>query len=317
MSVVVQVVYVTILGDIWFLAFYIKYFKTPDISMKNLIFYTLLVFSQIVLSSCEPQPLPPDKVEPTRDGHLALGNPDMATADPSNMNHYLMEKPQYALSYNNSRGSANWVSWHLSTAWKGNTARQDDFRGDPDLPAGFFKASSGSYSGSGFDRGHLCPSDDRDFSVVDNSATFLMTNMFPQAPNLNRITWLGFEDFCRNEMNKGQELYIIAGGYGQGGEGSNSIANTIASGKIIVPSHCWKIAVILPVGNNDLGRIGSNTRVIAIDMPNNQTVNQTFWGDYRVSVDFIEMVTGFDFLSKVPIGIQDALEEKADTGPTF
>ena len=285
--------------------------------MNTTYLFSMLFSLQLLLFSCSgPTVVPPDNTKATRDYHLAMGNPDNATTNSTNMNHYLMEKPQYILSYNNSRGSANWVSWHLSTAWKGTAARQDDFRGDDALPANFYKASSTAYSSSGFDRGHLCPSDDRDSSIADNSATFLMTNMFPQSPNLNRITWLGFEDFCRNTMNKGNELYIIAGGYGQGGEGSNGAANTVGSGSIVVPSHCWKIAVILPVGSNDVSRVAADTRVIAIDMPNNQTVNQTFWGDYRVSVDFLEMVTGFDFLSAIPVGIQAAIEEKADTGST-
>lgn len=252
----------------------------------------------------------------TRDSHLALGNPSNATKDINQKDNYLIEKPQFALSYNNAKGTANWVAWHLSTAWKGLAVRQDDFRGDPDLPAGFYKASSSAYSGSGFDRGHLCPSDDRDSSIADNSATFVMTNMIPQSPNLNRITWLGFEDYCRTMMNRGNELYIFAGGYGQGGEGSNGTANTIASGKINVPSHCWKIAVILPVGTDDLNRIDGNTRIIAIDMPNTQSVNQQFWGDYRVSIDFLEMVTGWDFLSKVNVGLQAQIEAKVDNGAT-
>src|SRR5689334_8619219 len=63
-------------------------------------------------------------VTATRDNNLAMGNP--SGAGTSNPNNYLMTKPQYVLSYNNARGSANWVSWHLSTAWKGTTPRQDN-----------------------------------------------------------------------------------------------------------------------------------------------------------------------------------------------
>ena len=48
---------------------------------------------------------------------------------------------------------------------------------------------STSYSGSGFDRGHNCPSADRTGSTADNTATFLMTNMMPQAPTNNQQTW--------------------------------------------------------------------------------------------------------------------------------
>src|SRR5947209_6364844 len=45
--------------------------------------------------------------------HLALGNPSGATDDPAHRDNYLMRKPYFALSYNNSKGTANWVSWRL------------------------------------------------------------------------------------------------------------------------------------------------------------------------------------------------------------
>ncbi len=254
---------------------------------------------------------------PTRDDNMALGNPSGATTSTSNMNNYLMDKVQYTLSYNNSKGMANWCSWHLSTAWKGSAARCNCFTSDVSLPSGYFRATTSNYTSTGFDRGHLCPSEDRDASDTDNAKTFLMTNMTPQAPNMNEVTWEAFETYCRTLMSAGNELYIIAGGYGTGGSGSSGgTTNTIASGSINVPSHFWKIAVILPVGTNDVSRITTSTRVIAIDMPNTQTVNTHTWDYYRTTVDAIETATGYDFLSNVSTSIQSTLESHVDAGPT-
>ena len=42
-----------------------------------------------------------------------LGNPDGATASPSNKEHFLMRRPQFDLSYNNTLHFPNWVAWHL------------------------------------------------------------------------------------------------------------------------------------------------------------------------------------------------------------
>lgn len=254
---------------------------------------------------------------PTRDDNIAMGNPSGATTNPSNMNNYLMVKSQYILSYNNSKGMANWVSWHLSAAWKGSATRCDCFTQDATLPSGYFKASTSNYTGTGFDRGHMCPSEDRDGSDSDNAATFKMTNMTPQAPNLNEATWEALEAYCRTLMSAGNELYIISGGYGTGGSGSaGGTTNTIASGAINVPSHFWKVVVVLPVGINDVSRVSTSTRVIAVDMPNTQTVNAHTWDYYRTTVDAIESATGYDFLSNVSTSIQSVIESRVDSGPT-
>jgi endonuclease G len=253
----------------------------------------------------------------TRDDNLAMGNPSNATTVTSNANNYLLSRSQYTLSYNNSRGSANWVSWHLSTAWKGNTPRCDCFLSDASLPSNFFKAVTSNYTNTGFDRGHLCNSEDRDGSDTDNAATFKMSNIIPQAPNLNQITYFALETYCRTLMNSGKELYIISGGYGSGGTGSNGGTTTkIANNSITVPSRIWKIIVVLPVGTNDIARVSTATRVIAVDMPNINTVNAQPWGYYRTTVDAIEASTGYNFLTNVPLTIQNILEAAVDNGPT-
>jgi endonuclease G len=185
------------------------------------------------------------------------------------------------------------------------------------IPSSFYRASSSGYAGSGFDRGHQVPSSHRNNNITDNAVTFLMSNIMPQAPNLNQITCSGLEQYCSALINSGYELYTYSGGYGSGGTGSNGgITYTIASGHMNVPSHFWKVVVALPVGNNDLNRISTSTRVIAVDMPNTQTVNANAWGTYRTSIDAIESATGFDFLSNLPATIQTTLEAIIDNGPT-
>ncbi|WP_035726275.1 DNA/RNA non-specific endonuclease [Eisenibacter elegans] len=294
-------------------------------------FYPLSLWAIVVLfvlGSCQQQrsdiaPQTPEELwlpgnvsgstaTPTRDNNLALGNPSGANSSHSN---YLMTKSQFAMSYNRFRGTPNWVSWHLSAAWLGSTPRQDDFRTDTALPADWYRVRPTDYQGSGFDRGHVCPSADRTGSVADNSATFLMTNMFPQSPNNNRITWEQLESYCRTLVRNGYELYIIAGQRGTGGTGSNGYATTIAGGNVTVPSITWKVIVVLPVGSNDLSRINNNTRVIAVNMPNNQTVNSKHWSAYRCSVRSLEQLTGYNFLSNVPQAIQDVIENRVDNVP--
>lgn len=152
-----------------------------------------------------------------------------------------MEKPQYSLSYNRSKGEPNWVAWRLDATWLGSVQRQNDFRPDPQLPTDWYHVTSEDYSGSGYDRGHMCPSGDRTRSIEDNSATFLMTNFVPQLATNNQGPWEDFESYCRTLANQGNEIYIISGGAG--------IAGTIAGGKVTVPQVTWKVALVLPNGN--------------------------------------------------------------------
>ena len=156
---------------------------------------------------------------------LILGNPSGATPDIANENNYLMPKPQYTISYNRSKATPNWVAWRLDTSWIGSTQRQDDYRPDPALPAGWYQVQDFDYSGSGYDRGHMCPSGDRTNSVANNSATFLMTNFVPQLSANNQGPWEDLESYCRILASQGNELYIFDGPYGNQG--------TIASGHVV------------------------------------------------------------------------------------
>jgi len=245
--------------------------------------------------------------------HLLLGNPSDAATDITTPDNFLLRKRQFALSYNNSLGTANWVAWHMSPYWRGSASRQNDFRPDPELPADFVAIRSSDYTGYGFDRGHLCPSADRLRTREDNSATFVMTNIIPQAPDLNQEPWRLLEEYCRDLVyQEGQELYIYAGGYGLGGSGTRGYANRINQGSITVPERYWKVILVIDYETNDLSRITPETRVIAVDMPNNQTADNKDWWEYRVSVDAIEATTGLDFFQPLADEIEETIEGMVD-----
>jgi endonuclease G len=254
----------------------------------------------------------PPVTSPGDNNHLLLGNPSNAEANISSAENYLMEGSYYVSSYSKSRSIPNWVSWHIGSSDLGSTARQDDFRSDGTLPTGWYQVSNSSYSGSGFDRGHNCPSADRTATVAANSSTFLMTNMMPQAPDNNQGPWADLENYTRSLVTAGNEVYVICGSYGSGGTGSKGgVTYTIDDGKITVPSNTWKVIVVLSNGNNDLGRITATTRVIAVNMPNTDGLNAN-WKTYRINVNAIETTTGYNLLSNVPTAIQDAIESVTD-----
>ncbi|MDP2324118.1 MAG: DNA/RNA non-specific endonuclease, partial [Gammaproteobacteria bacterium] len=120
---------------------------------------------------------------------MVLGNPSNSTADPANNISYLIQRDQFALDYNDQRGVPNWVSWNLTTDDLGSSGRSPVFFADPDLPPTFYVVQPTDYQGSGYDRGHMCPSGDRTITRADNDVTFYMSNMVPQAPDNNQGVW--------------------------------------------------------------------------------------------------------------------------------
>ena len=267
-------------------------------SLKQKSFY-LLAIIVIFVAGCINL-FPPS----IANNHLLLGNPSQATPNPSNFNNYLIEKSQYALSYNREKGIANWVSWQLNKSWLGTSDRQDDFRADDGLPQGWDQVSPTDYNNSGYDRGHLAPSADRTNSIENNSVTFLMTNIIPQTPDNNRGAWADLEKYSRSLVDQGKELYIIAGGSGKKG--------TIAKGKVTVPRETWKIIVVLDQPGAGIKGISNNTRIIAVNIPNNQGIKNKNWQSFRVSVDQLQKATGYNFLSTVDASLQKSLESKID-----
>jgi DNA/RNA endonuclease G (NUC1) len=258
-----------------------------------------------VVAAGAPAPQPPSV-------HLAFGNPSNAVADLQQSNNYLMEKPSFSLSYNKDKGTPNWVSWHLENDWTGSLPRNDTFRADPAVSPDWYRVQSTDYFASGFDRGHMTPNADRDnpASIPLNQETFLMSNMVPQAPNNNQGPWADFENFLRTLL-PANEVYIVAGPAGVGGSGDNGPANTIANGHVTVPAYTWKVALILPLGDNDISRVNASTRTIAVIMPNNNTINSD-WHAYLTTVDAVESLTGYDFFANVPDIVENSIEAGVD-----
>ncbi len=199
--------------------------------------------------------------------YLALGNPSGATNDVSNSNNYLMVNDEFAMSYNRSRSSANWVAWRISKSDMSDLQREDSYRPDDRLPNGWTRITPADYSRSGYTRGHLCPSADRDKSPESMAATFLMTNMVPQTYDLNAGPWLELESELRRLAWRGNDVYVIAGVYGE---------KERIKRKLSVATNNWKIAVIIRSGSG-VDSIGEKTRIIAVDMPNIDGIKDSSW----------------------------------------
>ena len=239
---------------------------------------------------------------------MQLGNPSGATSDTTNHAHYLIQRDQFAMDYNDTTHEPNWVSWDLTSDDVGGSGRSN-FIVDTNLPGGFYQVLTTDYSGSGYDRGHMCPSADRTVTTTDNQAVFVMSNMIPQAPDNNQGVWASFENYCRSLASAGNEILITSGPSGFAG-------STIASG-VAIPGYTWKIAVVVPLGpGSAVDRIiaagAANIRVIAIKIPNIAGVRSTPWENFVTSPAQIQADTGLTFFTALPAPIASAFRSVVD-----
>ena len=213
----------------------------------------------------------------------------------------LTMNPTIDASYNVDRGIPNWVAWHLERTDLG-PAERSDWATDVSLPAAW-RITPFDYKGTGYTRGHMCPSGDRTDTPENNRATFLMTNMVPQTYDNNAGPWNDLEQYCRVLARQHNELYIASGGAGP--------FTRLRNPKLSAPAALWKVAVVLPEGDNDLARITASTRVIAVMIPNVDGIKGRNWEDYATTVDAIESAIGFNLLPLVPEKVQSVIESRA------
>jgi DNA/RNA endonuclease G (NUC1) len=182
--------------------------------------------------------------------HLKLGNPTFARPlEDTHRENYLIEKPQYSLSYNDAIKGPNWVIWQLNRSWLGDVKRGDivppkisqyppanfppesvysadsfdyPWLSDNTLPPDWVKTASPDYRASfGLDKGHMTASADRNRTKKDIYSTYFTTNVLPQDNEANQFgAWRQFEIYSNETLvqNDNKELYIIAGGVGYGEE---------------------------------------------------------------------------------------------------
>lgn len=156
-----------------------------------------------------------------------------------------------------------WVSYTLYPEYAlGCVPRSNGFAPDQSLPKGS-RAELADYAKSGYDIGHVAPNADMSSFDQFEKESFLLTNMFPQMPGLNRGIWKLLETSVRGwATQRGHPLVVYAGPlYGPGDKtiGLNQVVVPHAFFKIIVDTTTNEVAGFLfpHIGNqgNDLTKV--------------------------------------------------------------
>ena len=171
----------------------------------------------------------------------------------------------YVTQYDEANSRALFSSELLSPG-KHDVPRRDAFRGDARVRP---MVKPQEYYGSGYDKGHLVPADDAN-TPEEMHSTFLMTNMTPQNPKLNRGSWRQLEMKTRDTVDaSGKPARVVTGAIYGKDEKMQSVP---------IPSGYYKILYV--VGQKPVAYYANNT-----EKTRPRTVNIS-WVNARTGLKF-------------------------------
>ncbi|CDN33121.1 Endonuclease [Mucinivorans hirudinis] len=192
---------------------------------------------------------------------------------------------RYTLQYSPHYRSAMWVAYKLCAAdLSGNAGRSNSFTQDRELAArGYVTARNGDYLKSGYDKGHLLPSADRQKTKQENCSTFILSNVSPQKPKLNRGVWKKLEEHIRREVTRCDTLYIVVGAL------LHPALPRLGLSAIAIPELYFKAI---------LSRRNNHYFSAAYLIPNTETPRNNFF-DYQISIDSLERLAKLRLFPKI------------------
>ncbi len=124
----------------------------------------------------------------------------------------VLDKKYYEICYNNGLKGALFVSYVLSGDKVDalNIEERPSFYEDKSLPKKYESRAS-DYTGSGYERGHLANDASFDYSQASLKSTYVMSNIVPQEPSVNRYAWSDTEKEERTLAKKYGEVGVIIG----------------------------------------------------------------------------------------------------------
>lgn len=204
------------------------------------------------------------------------------------------EPGRYTLHYDTLYRQASWVAYLLTREdiMTNDSKRKNRFIPDPEVvDRGYPTAHTKHYTNSGYDRGHLCPSADRNNNQQENDCTFHLSNISPQTPALNRGVWKNLEDRVREWAVSYDSLYVVTGGVLEPGLAT-------ISGGVGIPNYFYKTI---------LTRHEGEFHAIAFIIPNNEKFDCGY-REYAVCVDSLQRLTAINFYHNLPPEIETVVE---------
>lgn len=214
----------------------------------------------------------------------------------------------FGMEYDKSKKHARWVAFRFDnlTMQKNVDRKQgvDPFESDPSLPEEYQRVRS-DFGAKGYERGHICASEDRVYSREANDQTFYYTNMSPQVHGFNSGLWLDLEGVVRKwgrSCTASDTMYVVKGGTIDKEEQIIKYINNDRSKP--VPKYYY-MAVLF--------KKAESFKAIAFWLEHTDKPKSTKLVDYALSIDELEEKTGIDFFPALNDKLENAIEATYST----
>lgn len=225
----------------------------------------------------------------------------------------------YALEWDNTKRHANWVAFTFDTTTSADVVKRTDlWAKDPKLPAEMQTGDS-DHKNDGFDRGHLCASEDRVYLKEANDQTFYYSNISPQLKDFNGGFWRKLEVrvqtwgrstadgvYDKVYVTKGGTLNKLLKNF-KGTTVDGGTPTTDANGFTIHGLACPEYYFMAVLSQKD-----DVFHAIAFLVPHKEGMTENPSSDelkeYVVSVDKLEEETGIDFFCNLPDVLENEVE---------
>lgn len=233
-----------------------------------------------------------------RDSLVWMGVPVWQQVSPTSF-HRVLSNDGFLVGWSDVRVNPLWVSYRLQAVEDPRSGPRPGFRRDW---RALWPIDPESYFGSGYDRGHLAPN--YAIAAVHGSRaqrdTFLMSNMSPQRPELNRRLWQRLEEVVMDHFVPRFGAVQVITGPVFPARFLDNVFNRV--GLVEVPEAFYKI-IVVPA---------ERPLALAFLMPQGVRGDEPL-DDFLVSIDEIEARTGLDFFPNLPLPAAEVLEGRVST----
>jgi endonuclease G len=229
------------------------------------------------------------------EGEVAFAGLPRRVGSPAPGDIRILDRGEFKIGWSDRLRHPVWVAYHVPALAPHKVGPRPNFRKDRDIPA---SPPAGSYDRSGYDRGHMAPN----FAIASRFGesqqreTFLMSNIAPQSPSLNRGVWRNVEHrIAELWTERWGEIWVVVGCVSPT-EGHETLSGT----DIDVPEKFYQVVV---------AQDGLDVRAFAVVF--DQSVPYDAWPTRSlITIDELEEMTGLDFLPDLPDFIQRPLESE-------